>query len=72
MLFWTLLASGQITMHRIDDRPLRTAHRSTLSSPPDRDHHAVPDPRRANFHQLAVMDWASWAVQACGCRTRWT
>jgi hypothetical protein len=23
-----------------------------LTSPPEPDHHAVPDPRRANFHQL--------------------
>jgi hypothetical protein len=32
--------------------PPSTAHPSTLTSPPDPDHHAVPDPRRANFHHL--------------------
>jgi hypothetical protein len=32
--------------------PPSTAHPSTLTSPPDPDHHAVPDPRHANFHHL--------------------
>ena len=29
-----------------------TAHPATLTSPPEPDHHAVPDLRRANFHHL--------------------
>jgi len=32
--------------------PPSTAHPPILTSPPEPDHHAVPDPRRANFHHL--------------------
>src|ERR671911_454311 len=49
MLFWALLAAGQITMRRAMAAPPSPAHPPTLTSPPDPPHHAVPDPRRANF-----------------------
>ena len=48
MLFWALLASGQITMRRVDmAREPSTVHPSTLTSPPDQP--PCPRSRAAQF-----------------------
>jgi transposase-like protein len=50
--------------------PPSTAHPPTLTSPPEPDHHAVPDPRRANFHQprdTAVNGLVDHCPPACLC-----
>jgi putative transposase len=51
MLFWALLASGQITMRRVEAGRPWIAHPPPLTSQPDEPHHvrSVPAPR--NFHQ---------------------
>ena len=41
MLFWALLASAQITMRRVDGWQTSSAPPPTLTSPPERDHHAA-------------------------------
>ena len=52
MLFWALLASFRSPCAGSMAGPPSTAHPPILTSPPEPDHHAVPDPRRANFHHL--------------------
>ena len=47
---------GQITMRRVDGWPTLTAHLPILTSPPEPIHHAVPDPRRADFHSTSRHD----------------
>ena len=42
--------------------PPSTAHPSTLTSPPDPDHHAVPDPRRANSTIFATRPANTWKI----------
>ena len=51
MLFWALLASGQITMRRVDGWPTLDRSPTTLTSPPEDDHHAL-GAAPPNFHQL--------------------
>ena len=54
MLFWALLASGQITMRRVDGWPTldRSPTDLDLTSPPDPPHHVPSVPAPPDFHQL--------------------
>jgi hypothetical protein len=50
--FWALLASGQITLRRVDGwQTLERSRSPTLTSPPDPPHHARSVPAPPNLHQ---------------------
>jgi hypothetical protein len=62
MLFWALLASGQITMRRLDGWQILERSPTTLTSPPDPSHHAASEPAPLNFHQLRDTSVAEMAI----------
>jgi putative transposase len=52
MLFWALLASGQITMRRLDGWPTLERSPTDLDLAAGSTHHATSKPTPPNFHQL--------------------
>ena len=64
MLFWALLASGQITLRRVDGWQTLAHPPAILTSPPDQINHARQELRRGIPTNLTTRPVSRWVCQS--------